>query len=105
MNVGKLTRKVMLMRCTETKDAAAEPIRSYANLAEVWASIEPLSVREQIQAQQSQTVYSTRIRIRYLEGLKATDRVLWDGRTFEISSIIDKLERHHEMELLCVEFT
>ena len=47
------------------------------------------------------------VRMRYLRGLRAKDRILWNDRgterTLEIQSVADVIENHWMHELLCKE--
>jgi len=91
--IGNITDEVITA-------AIAEP---WADVATIWASIEPLSGREFFAAQQVNAEVTTRIRTRYLAGIKSSMRVVYGSRIFDIQSIIDIEERHTEMHLMCKE--
>lgn len=52
------------------------------------ASLEPLSAREFIAAQATQSQITARIVIRYREGLNAAMRILHNGRIYNIHGIL-----------------
>ena len=76
---------------------------SWSNSATVWASIEPLSGRELITAQQAGAMISHKITMRHKAGVNPKDRITHSGRTFEIESVRNFRERDISLELLCRE--
>lgn len=57
-------------------DQAGEVARVWEEVATVWAAIEPLSAREFIQSQATQSQITARIVIRFREGLNAAMRLV-----------------------------
>lgn len=75
-----------------------------------WASIEPVSARELVRADRTQTRATHVIRMRFLDGrltskhrLEEKDRGGTVVRRFEIESVINVDERNREYEILAVE--
>jgi len=103
MNIGKLRHRVALQSFSETVDSYGEAIATYATYATVWGSIEPLSGKELLNAQQQQAEVTIRIKIRYLSTVTEKDRVLFGDDVYEITSAINKDKRNEFLELLCKE--
>ncbi len=105
MRIGPLNKRVAIRSASTTRDDYGEPIPSWSTDATVWASVEPLSGRERVSAQQQHAETTHRIRMRYQPGTTVTaeKRILYDSRIFEIISVINKKERKHMLELLCKE--
>jgi SPP1 family predicted phage head-tail adaptor len=101
MNINKFTKRLEIQRATYTKNAVGESIPSWLTLATRWASIEPISVREQLRANAIDVSESSRIRMRYYAGLKESDRLKHGDDIYEINSVVDKEDRHIELEILC----
>lgn len=104
MNVGRLNKLVNIERLKypPARGRTGEPIKEWQLLDKRWASIEPLSGRERFLAEQTQSDVSVRIRIRYLEGLKASDRIVYQGIVaYDIVAIINPREKNEELELMC----
>lgn len=78
MKVGRLRHRLQLQKQVDFEDSSGEMVRGYEDLAdgEVWGSIEPLSGREYVAAQQIQADITTRIVIRWRRGIEATNRIL-----------------------------
>ena len=76
---------------------------SWEDVANVRASINPLSGRDFMAAMQDQAEVTHKVTIRYNAAVKASMRVLYGNRVFDILHIIDVWEQHREMTLLCKE--
>ena len=104
MNVGRLNKRVTIQERTTTENEYGEPISTWVDVAsDIAAAVEPLQGRELFAAQQVQSEVTIRVRIRYRAGIKAAMRVLYGVRVLDIQSVIDPLEKHAELQLLCAE--
>ncbi|MDD3897684.1 MAG: phage head closure protein [Syntrophomonadaceae bacterium] len=102
VSFGELRQRVSLQTKTITK-AEGIPQENWTAVATVWAAIADLSGKEYFQAASIQSEVTTRIRIRFRGGINPAMRILNGTRVFAILSVIDKDERHREMELMCRE--
>jgi SPP1 family predicted phage head-tail adaptor len=109
MRIGRLRHRVTLQRRTGAANAFNEPTDTWTDIATVSAGVEPISGREYFAAQQVQSEVSHRVTIRYLAGVNPKDRIVWTdpatdvARYFDIRAVLDRDERHREMQLMCVE--
>lgn len=103
MRSGKLRHEITIQAVTTTQDGYGGQTESWSTFATVRASVEPLQGREYFAAQQVQAEVTTRFRIRYLSGVTPKMRVLYDGRTFNVASVINPNERSHELHIMAVE--
>lgn len=111
MKAGALRERVVIETAVDTQDSTTgEPVRTWSTLATVWASIEPLRVREALIANIVLSQADTRIRIRWaraLANLGTKSRVRWtgvDGRNeviYDVVSVIEPMVRRQELELIC----
>ncbi len=101
MNAGKLDQRVTVERFTSTVDDWGTPIESWAPLFTCWAAVEPLVGREYIAAQALQSEVTTRIRMRFRPWMTPQDRIVHEGRVYEIESVIDYRSQHREHVLMC----
>lgn len=102
MRAGRLRHRIELKSLTEAQNAFGEATKAYATYATVWAEVKPLRGKEAEQAQQVVAEAECQITIRYHASVVETDRIGFDGREFEINSIINPLERNEYLELMCV---
>ena len=92
MQGGRLRHRVAIEQRVETPDVNGDLVTSWAPVAdEVPAEIVPLSARELMAAQATQSEVSARITIRWRSGLKASMRIrrLDDGRVYNIAGIVE----------------
>lgn len=101
MNAGQLRHRVVIESRTGTQDSVGQPIDDWSVFAELWAAVEPLTGRELFSAQQVNAETTTRVRMRYREGLDTSMRIVHHGINYNILNIIDPEMRHIELQLLC----
>lgn len=85
LDVGRMRHRVIIQRRDAVTDSdgsaqqdptTGEVEYEWVSLGEVWASIEPLSVREFIQSQATQSQITARITIRQRDDIDASCRLL-----------------------------
>lgn len=103
MRSGKLRHEITIQALTSMQDSYGGQTESWSTFATVRASVEPLQGREYFASQQVQAEVTTRFRIRYLSGVTPKMRVLYDGRTFNVASVINPNERNHELHIMAYE--
>lgn len=94
---------------TTGNELAGEPAEGWSRLKVEWFSIEPMTGREYVQAQQLQTAVSHKLRSVYLAGchpgmrLTAGEDANNPTRTFNVESVVDVGEQHRELEWMATE--
>jgi SPP1 family predicted phage head-tail adaptor len=105
LDIGKMRERVTIKSPTEVRSRSGETMLNWdTTLATVWASVEGLSSRDILQAQQANVVATHRIRIRHRDDVTHTHRIIWRNRTMEIASVTDRMGRE-TLELLARELT
>lgn len=99
IEAGKLDRRITLQRATATQDDAGQPISTWSTLAEVWAQVTPLAVREPFQADQRAAWVDHKFKIRYRSDVGPLNRVLYAGRTYDVVGV-QELGRREGLELM-----
>lgn len=78
---GRLRHRIRLERPVQTQDqVSGDIVTTWQLVREVWAAIEPLSVREFIQASATQSAIAGRIVARAAPDLSPTWRVVHNGQ-------------------------
>jgi SPP1 family predicted phage head-tail adaptor len=72
------------VRDTITRDTDGSEIRTPATLRTIYAEVKPVTSREWFAAQQTQSSASYRVRIDYLEDVRAEDRFTWGTVTLQV---------------------
>jgi SPP1 family predicted phage head-tail adaptor len=103
MRAGTLRRQITIQSRSSTPDTFGQSVRTWSNLVTTWADIEPLSGRELEVARAVQPEVTHQVTIRYRTGLTDVMRIVYQGRYFNINSILDVGMRHEILQMLCTE--
>jgi len=103
MEAGMLNKRITLQYQTKVNNNMGGFVTSWVNAATIWAAIWPVSASEQVQSMQSTMTISHRIRIRYRSILRASWRIKFGLRYFNIVSIINQNEKNELLDLMCKE--
>jgi SPP1 family predicted phage head-tail adaptor len=69
MKAGKLRQTIAIERATIEQDPYGQPIEGWETIGTFAASVEPINGREYFAAQAVQSEVTTRIRMRYVDGI------------------------------------
>lgn len=103
MRAGWLRHRVKIQTKTETRNDYGEPVYSWSDLGTAWASIEPLSARETLEARTTLQETTTRIRMRQWTTVTSEMRAVWGSHVYDITEVIRPFEKGEEMILICTE--
>ncbi|ADU30361.1 phage head closure protein [Evansella cellulosilytica] len=104
MNSGKLNRPISIKEEQSISDGGGgQTTQDVLIVDKTWGNIATLSGREQWQAQQMEAQVSHKVTIRYRNGIKRTQFVLYKERKFEIQYIFNPNESNTWLELYCIE--
>jgi SPP1 family predicted phage head-tail adaptor len=102
MQAGKLRHRVTIQSKTHTTDDFGGPAETWADTAVVWAAVEPLQGRELANAQTVNTETTTKITMRFTTVLPS-DRIIFEGRFYNLQSIIDEESQHRFLVIMASE--
>lgn len=89
MEFAKLRHRVTIQRRTSVQSPVTGAMEyKWNDLAEVWGSVVPSSVRDFTAAQASNVKVTARITIRYREDIQEKDRILFRGKIYSIEGIL-----------------
>ena len=99
MQPGKLDKIITFQsKSASTGDYGGQAF-TWADFATVWAHVQPLKGRELIAAKAAQSETDVRVYIRYLAGLNTSMRIVYNGKNYDITGIVDIDEKNVEMEI------
>lgn len=101
MRGGRLRDVVVIERKTDVQATDGEMVPTWVALMTARAEVKDLRGTELLQGQQAEATMTTRITIRYREGIDARDRVTWKGHVYEVLAISDDPTHAREIEILC----
>ncbi len=90
---GALNRRLTLEAPVETADGAGGVIRSYATVATLWASVEPVAARADVVAVQLGATVTHRITIRFSADITTRHRLRDGVRAFRIVTLRERGKR------------
>lgn len=105
MQAGKLRHRVSLQKPVKTQNpSTGAVVNSWEEIAKPWAEVAPLSAREFVAAQATQSEVTTRITIRFRSDVTSKHRIVYAGKIFNIEGVLadDKSGRDY-LTLPCSE--
>ena len=103
LTTGKLRSIIVIEREARVSDNAGGQTITWAQHAAMRAWVKPMSGGERVQAMRLEATVTHRIYTRYKSGLLTSDRISFNGRTFQIRALIDIEERGQWLEILANE--
>lgn len=99
---GQLDQRVWIDARVETRAAdTGEVSVTWSPVVEVWARVEPLTVREFLGAQAAQSVATHRVTVRNRSGITGQHRFRWRGEPMNIVGPLDAGSRAPYLSVLC----
>lgn len=103
IRAGDLKRQIVIQSRSTGKDSFGQSAVTWTNMVTTRAAITPLSGNELIAAQAQFAETTHHIEIRYRTGITAAMRAIYQGRVFNILSVIDDFTAHRRLVLVCSE--
>ena len=108
IRAGQLNRRITLQRQSNVQDSYGGPVRTWLNVATIWADIQPLTGRELESAQRMASEVSHQIVVRYQAIFADTRQVagyraLYRSRIFNIHAALNEDESNVLVTLLASE--
>lgn len=105
MRAGDLRHRIRINRMVDVQgeEFGQNELQAVTYADRVPASVEPLNGRELIQADKQEAGVSHLVRMRWMPGIEPKMQIVFEGRTLNIVSAINKGERRIELELMCLE--
>jgi SPP1 family predicted phage head-tail adaptor len=98
MKAGKLDREIIIEHPVQSTDELGGIETTWMPKAQVWASKEDVSDGERVRAAEVGASVTTRFRIHWGADVKVTDRVICEGRTYDIFGV-KEINRHEGQEI------
>ena len=100
--VGGLEQRVRIENPVVTTNASGEALVTHWELfSPAWAEIIPLSGKEWLASAEYRPGVQNRIRIRWIDGVNASMRVVWGTRIYAIEAVLLKPKGKKEIWLMC----
>jgi SPP1 family predicted phage head-tail adaptor len=103
MRAGDLRNRVTIQSKTVVQNSFGEEDITWTELATVWAAVEPLRGREFLDGRMVTAEITTRVRIRYRDGISPEMRVVFGSKVYDVIAVVHIEEREREIHLMCQE--
>ncbi len=101
MKAGALDQRVTLQTLSGGVDELGQPLPdTWADVAQLWAAVEPLQGREYIAAGAMVSSVEARIRLRYRQGVTSAMRVIHGQDVYGIQAVIHIRSNRCELQLM-----
>ena len=100
-NIGDMSRRLVILRQSSTKDAMNSVILTFTTLTTIWGSYAPLSDGERFASGQMNAQLMARFQVRYsslTSGITPKDRLQMDGLTYDIIAV-KEIDRRRWIEI------
>lgn len=103
--INRLDKRAAILRPPgpDDVDQWGQPTDDWVEVMKLWAAIEPLRGQDRAAAAQITADVTTRIRIRFREGIDRSMIVSYKGTEFDILYIIHPEFNRRELQLMCKE--
>ena len=102
MRAGRLHERITLQQPVTSKDGYGQDVVTWADVATVWAGVEPLRGHDYHDAQQHANEVTTRIVMRRQPfDVLPTWRIAHGSSVYEVDAVIDPASRGKQLELMC----
>lgn len=99
MRAGALRHSITIERQVSTRDKFGAPSSEWEVFATTYAAIEDLTGREALEAQQVKSRITSRITMRYLDGITPSMRINHNGQLYNILWVADPEGRKRVLHL------
>lgn len=97
---GRLNRRIVIQRKTETLDSFGQPIETWTTLHTLWADPRPVTGSERFTAQQVAGNAVMTFAIGWISDIHVEDRISYDGKLWDIHDIRE-IGRREGLEIDC----
>ena len=99
LHAGKLRHTIELERFESVPDGAGGWTQDWVSQGTLRAMMQPVSGRERMEYERIQATVSYRCVIRFRDDIRASDRVLYNGKAYAIRYFFDIEERRKWLEM------
>lgn len=86
---GRLDRRVVIQRATVTQGSTGQPVETWATWKVVFMEKRDVRADERFRADQELATETTVFMAQYLDGLRTDDRLVCEGKTYDILGLAE----------------
>jgi SPP1 family predicted phage head-tail adaptor len=104
MKIGAMDRRVVIQKRTLLQSASGEYTEVFTDAATVWAEVKELRGGEFFAARQENAEITTRFYIRWRADVTVLDRIVYDGKFYDIAQV-SEMGRRSGLDILATAVT
>lgn len=102
-SAGAMRERIVVQQVTDASDGGGGYVKTWSTLATLYAYVKPLSGREPYTQGQISPIVQYEFTIRYRTGITPANRITWNGKIFNIRSVVNADERDKYLTIRCDE--
>lgn len=87
MNIGEMSHRITLQKLSSTTNDNGFEVEDWIDVRTVWASVSNLYGKEYFEAAATQEQKTVKFTIRYIQNLDTSMRIMFKGKTYNITFI------------------
>lgn len=103
MLAGRLNQRVEIQAATNTCDSYGQPVSTWATVATVWATVEPINGREYETSLSERAEITHKIIMRYYSGLSAQHRLKHGTKIYQIVAVLNLMSGRKDVKVMTKE--
>lgn len=105
IQAGKYRHSIQIQQRQSTQNGYGESAHTWNTIYTTKAFIQPMSGNLLFKAEEVNSEVTHKVQLRYLPNITSDMRILFNGRSFIITSISNYLEKNVELQLMCKELS
>lgn len=103
INAGKYRQPITIQKRDVAQNSYGESMETWVDVIKTRAGIFPMTGSEKFAGDQFNSEITHKIHFRYVKNITPDCRILFQGRVFNITSIVNLTEKNVELQLYCKE--
>ena len=100
VTAGELDQRIVIEAVIEGTGPYGGVETVWSEFASVWARVIPLRGDESFEAARTNAVRVIKVKLRWLDGVRTTMRLVWRGETYDIADVDESGRRKGELWLM-----
>jgi len=103
MRAGLLNKRISIQERVETQDSFGEAKPTWTEVLSTFASIYPVRGTERYMSMEKHATATHEINIRFTELISPKHRIVYQGRAFDVVSVLNLGERNKQLKIIAKE--
>lgn len=105
LNIGKLNKRITVMCQQDMEDEMGQSTKKLQAKSVVWGTLYPVRGAEFYELQKIQSRVTHKCYLRYREDIDTNSILVYAGKQYSVTSVLDVGLEHKMLEIMCCEYT